>query len=69
MKTHSLAAFIYVKNIHLFESRCLTVLFPRSITLQDSSTDFPFIAVIVRRIVLMSNLGPLFSCFSSLDIE
>ena len=45
----------------------LTVLFPKSMTLQDSSTGFPFIAVILCFIVVVLNIGPLVSC-SSLEV-
>ena len=48
----------------------LTVLFPRSNTLQDNSIDFPFIAVIVLRIAVVSNVGPCtFFSLSFSDIE
>ena len=48
----------------------LTVLFPRSSTLQDNSIDFPFIAVIVLRIAVVSNVGPCtFFSLSFSDIE
>ena len=40
----------------------LTVLFPKSMTLQDSSTGFPFIAVILCFIVVVLNVGPVISC-------
>ena len=48
----------------------LTVLLPRSNTLQDNSIDFPFIAVIVLRIAVVSNVGPCtFFSLSFSDIE
>ena len=48
----------------------LTVLFPRSSTLHDNSIDFPFIAVIVLRITVVSNVGPCtFFSLSFSDIE
>ena len=48
----------------------LTVLLPRSNTLQDNSIDFPFIAVIVLHIAVVSNVGPCtFFSLSFSDIE